>query len=223
MASDNNSFKRQDDIPEQKRPSFEERKKDLTQFSDVKQVKLKEQNVVWKWVKSMFFSGRTPKDILLDVMENQIAPQMRDNFRNSLVSIIDLSIYKDHSTTASSETPGSFVTNYVSFSDQAAKQKQQLEENKKKEESVIKSGYETPAFATKRSAEQFLAEMHSYVNKYPTMTVFDLAWMQKKSVDFTWDKYGWEKAEILAVREPTHLSNPQLPWAIILPKAHLLE
>ena len=215
MAADNNSFKRQ----EEGRPSFEDRKKDLTQFSSAKQIKPKDDNAFWKWIKDMFFSGRTLKDILKDVAENQIIPQAKDNFRNSLVSIIDLKIYKDHKTTSSSTPSSSFVTNYVKYSDT---QKRALEENKKKEEETVKSGFEYPAFRTQREAESFIASMHGYVAKYPTMSVLDLAFMQGKSIDFTWDKYGWEREEILAITRPTHISNPDAPYMINVPKAHLL-
>lgn len=219
MGADNNSFKRQDED----RPSFDERKNDITQFTGAKQIKPKEENEYWKWIKKMFFSGRTPKEILLDVAENQIIPQAKDNFRNSLVSIIDSSIYKDHKTTAqtSSGLPtGNFVTNYVSYSD---KNKKALEENKKKDTETIKSGFETPAFKMKRDAENFIASLHAYVTKYHTMSVLDLAWMQGKRIDYTWDRYIWDEDEILNIKAPTHINHPETPWAIILPKAHELE
>lgn len=218
MAAPNNSFVSQD---ENSRPDFEERKKDMQQFSDARQIKKKPENAIWTWVRSMFFSGRSIKDILKDVAENQVVPQMKDNFRNSLVSMIDLGIYKDHQT-GSSSTPGSFITNYVNFSDRKNIQSKTLEENKKKEQDVINSGYETPAFKNKAQAENFIRSIHAYVNKYQTMSVQDLAWMQGKTVDYTWDKYGWEKEEVLAVTGATHVNNPDAPWAVILPKAKVL-
>lgn len=222
MAVMNNSFARKDDNDD-KRPDFEERKKDLTQYSDVKQIKKKEENAVWKWVRDMFFSGRTLKEIVMDVTENQIVPQVKDNFRNSLVTMLDLSIYKDHDTRSTSSTPGSFVTNYVKFSDSGSKQKAALEENKKKEQEVIKSGFEMPAFREKVKADNFLKDMKAYVMKYHTMSVFDLAWMQGKQIDYTWDKYVWNEEEILAIKAPVHVGDPQTPWAIMLPKAHEMD
>lgn len=222
MAVLNNSFARKDD-DESKRPDFEERKKDLTQYSDVKQIKKKEENEVWKWIRNMFFSGRTLKEIVMDVAENQIAPQMKDNFRNSLVSMLDLTIYKDHDPQRTANTPGSFVTNYVKFSDPGSKQKQALIENQKKEQEVIKSGFEMPAFRDKVKADNFLRDMKAYAVKYHTMSVFDLAWMQGKQIDYTWDKYVWNEEEILAIKAPVHVGNPETPWAIILPKAHEME
>lgn len=218
MAADNNSFTRND---KPVKPSFEERKKDMTQYIGVKQVTKKE-NEWWVWFKTMFFSGRTLKDILKDVAENQIVPQIKDNFRNSLVSMLDMGIYRDHnSTPGSMTTPGSFVTNYVSYAKQSAAAS--INENKKKDEEIIKSGYECPAFARKVDADNFIASMKEYVTKYTTMSVQDLAWMQGKRIDYTWDKYGWKAEQILAIQGPRHISNPEAPWIIDLPKAEVLE
>lgn len=222
MAADNNSFKRNDDPV---KPSFEERKKDMTQFLGVKQAVRKE-NIWWTWFKDMFFSGRTMKEIMKDVAENQIVPQVKDNFRNSLVAMLDMGIYKDHkSTGVSYGTPSSFITNYVSYGSRqtAASAAAKLEENKAKEAEVIKSGFECPAFARKVDAENFLQSMKAYISKYQTMSVQDLAWMQGKRVDYTWDKYGWEAADILAIDSPKHINNPSAPWVIDLPKAGILS
>lgn len=217
---DNNSFKRQDD---NSRPDFEERKKAMTQFSDAKQVKKKDENTAVKWLRNVLFSGRTLKEILKDVAENQFIPQAKDNLRNILVSIIDLKLYKDSKPSSSTtNTIGNFVTNYVSYSNKQAQQKS-LEENKKKEAEVIQSGYETPAFREKRKAEDFIRSLHAYVTTYATLSVQDLAWMQGKTIDYTWDKYGWEADEIFAIKAPTHISNPDAPWIVDLPKAHVLS
>lgn len=207
---------------EEKRPDFEERKKDIQQFSNVKQVKRKKESPMWTWIRDMFFSGRSMKDILKDVAENQIVPQMKDNFRNSLVSMIDLGMYKEHKGSGSTPS-GSFITNYVNFSKSPQPSNKALEENKKRESDTISSGYETPAFKFRKDAEDFIASMRVYIQKYHTMSVQDLAWMQNKTVDYVWDKYGWEEDEILAIKEPTHINNPDTPWAVSLPKAHVLE
>lgn len=203
------------------RPDFEERKKDIVQYTQAKQVKAKPINPVWKWICDMFFSGRTVGEVMKDVAENQIVPQMKDNARNTIVNVLDLLIYKDHTT--SSTPSANFITNYVNFSDKQAQQKKALEANQQKEKEIISSGYETPAFKTKNTADDFLRSMHAYVAKYQTMSVQDLAWMQGKTVDYTWDKYGWEKEEVTAITAPTHVNNPEAPWAIILPKAHVLN
>lgn len=55
------------------------------------------------------------------------------------------------------------------------------------------------------------------------MSVQDLAWMQGKRVDYTWDKYGWEASDILAIDGPKHINNPSAPWIIDLPKAGILS
>lgn len=219
MAEDNNSFIRTDKsnpVP------FEERKKDLAQYENVKQVRKKDQNAVIKWICDMFFSGRTMKEIMLDVLENQLVPQAKDNIRNTLVSILDLKIYKNHTPTPGSSTPGSsFITNYVKFSDAKTSTSSQLEATKQEEKKLVESGYESPAFRNKRDAENFISSLHTYVSKYERLTVLDLAWMQRKVIDFTWDKYGWDKEEILSVKAPTHI-NGDNPWMVALPQAHVL-
>lgn len=216
MAEDNNSL-----VQSGGRPTADERRKDLKQFSGVKQVKKKDPGAFWSWLARMFFSGRSLKDIAKDVAENQIVPGIKDNVRNSLVSMIDMGIYKDHRTISSSSgTPGSFITNYVAYGDKKKQQSAALAAAKQKEAETIKSGFENPAFANKRDADAFLDSMKAYVQKYETMSVQDLAWMQQKSIDFTWDKWGWYRDEILSIKSPVHINNPAAPWMIDMPKAH---
>jgi hypothetical protein len=218
MAEDsNNMIERK----QEKRPSVEERRKDLKQFNDVRQAKKKEPNAFWNWIAKMFFSGKTMKEICKEVAEDVLIPGIKDNVRNALVNTIDMKIYEDHNTSATtSGTPGSFITNYVSSYDKKKQQKAALEANQKKEAEVIKSGFEYPAFRSKKQADDFLMSMHAYVQKYETMSVQDLAWMQGKSIDFTWDAYGWQREEILDIKAPKHINNPETPWVIMLPKAH---
>ena len=216
MAEDNNSLIRQGE-----RPSVEERRKDLKQFSGVKQVKKKEPGVFISWLTRMFFSGRSLKDIALEVAENQVVPGIKDNLRNSLVSMIDMGIYRDHKTGVSTTgAPGSFITNYVAYGDKKKQQASALEVAKQKEAETIKSGFENPAFSNKKDADDFLMSMKAYVQKYETMSVQDLAWMQHKQIDFTWDKWGWWRDEIMAIKAPVHINNPSAPWMIDMPKAH---
>lgn len=219
---DNNSFVRKD---ENKRPDFEERKKELVQYDNVKQVKKKSGNATIDWLRAMFLSGRTLKDILLDVAENQIIPQIKDNFRNSLVSIIDLGIYKDHRSSSSSTAPsGSFITNYVQFSNGSSGSTQKkLEAAKEDEKKLVENGYSVPAFKTKREAEDFLHSIHAYLDKQQVLSVLDLAWMQRRTIDYTWDKYGWDREELLKIKDVTHINNSETPWIVNLPKAHILE
>ena len=222
MASDNNNLVPREEKP--KRPSVEERRKDVKQFSNVRQFKKKEPSPFWQWIRTMFFNGKTMKEIAKDVAEDVLVPGIKDNVRNSLVNLIDMRIYEDHKTSvASSGTPGSFITNYVDSYDNKKQIQAALETNQKKDAETIKKGFEYPAFKNKRDADNFLASMHAYVQKYETMSVQDLAWMQSKSIDYTWDQYGWNRDEILAIKAPKHINNPDCPWIIDLPKAHEFE
>lgn len=206
------------------KPDIQERVKELKQFTGVMNGKKKKQNEFLTWICDMFFSGRTVKQVLKEAFKNQIAPQMKDNARNGLIAIMDLFLYKDNAAISSQSVPGSFVTNYVQFSNQTqANTQTQLQQNQEKDRKDIESGYELPMFATKRIADDFLQSMKAYVMKYQTMSVWELAWMQSKNINYTWQKWGWDKEEILAINEATHTNNQQRPWGIILPKAHTLE
>ena len=221
MAADNNSYARSD-TP--KRPSFEERKKDMTQYIGVGQAGQRKENAWWTWFKDMFFSGRSLKDIAKEVATEQIAPQIKDNVRNSLVTMLDMGIYKDHRTTGtSSGTPSSFITNYVTYGNKqqtnVTTSTSKLEQHEREKEAVLKSGFESPKFPTRKAADDFLRDMKAYVTKYTTMSVLDLAWMQGERIDYTWDVYGWEAKDILAIERPVHINDPEKPWAIFLPKA----
>ena len=202
----------------------EERKKFLQEHQhDAKPMKQKEKTGFMKWFCDMFLSGRTWKDIAMDILNNQLVPEIKDGFRNGLVSLIDMRIYKDHKTsTGGTPGNGSFITNYVDYSSKSAKTKAALEANQKREAETIKSGYEIPAFRTLMEAKNFLNDMHAYVNQFYRMTVLDLASMMKQTVNYTWDKWGWEKEEIMAIKAPTHINNPEHPYIIELPKAHVL-
>lgn len=202
----------------------EARAKAIRVHNDVKPLKERNKTEFAKWFSDMFLSGRTWKDIVMDIINNQVVPEIKDSFRNSVVSLLDMRLYKDHTISPGSKngTPTSFTTNYVQYSDKKTQQKAALEANKKKEEETLKSGYEIPSFKTLQSARVFLQDMHDYVNQYYRMSVLDLASMQGAHISYTWDKYGWEKEEILAIKEPTHISNPDRPYIVKLPKAHVL-
>lgn len=227
MAEDNNSLKNA-------RPSAEERRKDLRVFDGVKQVKKKDNGSFWNWLAAMFFSGRSLKSIVKDVVKNEVVPSAQDGVYNSAVSFIGKLIYSEDRkpvTSGNYSAPGSFITNYVAYGDKKKEQSAALEANRKKEEETVKSGFESPAFPNLKMAEDFLNSMHAYVQKYETMSVQDLAWMQNKSIDFTWDKWGWWRDEILAIRSPSRFTQPmtvedkdgnkiRLTHFIDLPKAH---
>lgn len=207
-----------------------ERRKDLPQYDNVGQVKKKEKTDFVKWLNKMFFNGRTWKEIVLDIAENQLVPEIKDGVRNMLVSMIDMRIYKNDTIRPSSNrngynNNGYGTRNYVDYSSASA-QKAKLEENKKKDEETVKNGYDNPAFYTKSEAIKFLNSMHDYANNYDDMSVFDIAYMSNKKVDYTWDSWGWTSEQILAIKEPTYISSSGpngYKWCINLPPAKELD
>ena len=229
MAGDNNNL-----VPQKEPREAEDRRKDLQQFSGVVQVKKKEKDGFVIWLCNLLFSGRTPKEILKDVFVHDVAPSIQDGIYNSGVSLLGKAIYKENQKPGTtSVTPGSFITNYVNYADRNKQRAAALEATKKKEEETVSSGFENPAFTSEQEARNFLAGMHGYAQKYDTMSVHDLAWMQKKTIDYTWEKYGWDKEEILAIRDPNRFIPPmtvedehgnriKLTHYIDMPKAHVL-
>lgn len=229
MADENNSLTRSDG-----KPTAEDRKKDLQVFTGVKQIKKKEQSPMWRWITSVLLSGRKPKDILKEVLDKEIVPNLQDGVYNSATSVLRMAIYKDGKPGNVTQTaPGSFITNYVSFADKKKQQQAATEAAKQQEAETVNSGYETPAFQNRDMAENFLRSMKAYASKYDQMSVHDLAWMQNKSIDFTWEKWGWQSEEILAIRDVSRFPQPvmvddgkgnkiKLTHYIDLPKAHEL-
>ena len=230
MATDNNNL-----MPSKEERAAEDRKKDLQQFSGVMQVKKKEKDGFLVWLCRLLFSGRKPKDIMLDVLEHDVVPAVQDGVYNTGVSLLGKTIYRENQKpgTSSSVTPGSFITNYVNYGDRSKKQAAAIEASKKNEEETVSSGFENPAFTSAEEAKRFLAGMHGYVQKYDQISVHDLAWMQKKTIDYTWEKYGWDSEEILAIKEPSRFVPPmmiedqngnkiRLTHYIDMPKAHVL-
>lgn len=229
MADDNNSLTKNNG-----KPTAEDRKKDLQVFTGVKQIKKKEQSPVWRWITSVLLSGRKPKDILKEVLDKEIVPNLQDGVYNSATSVLRMAIYKDGKPGNVTQTaPGSFITNYVSFADKKKQQQAATEAAKQQEAETVNSGYEMPAFPNRDMAENFLRSMKAYAGKYDQMSVHDLAWMQNKSIDFTWEKWGWQSEEILAIRDVSRFPQPvmvddgkgnkiKLTHYIDLPKAHEL-
>ena len=226
MAADNNNL-----MP----TKTDDRKKDLQQFSGVIQVKKKEKDGFWNSLWKLLLSGRKPKDIAREVFINDAVPAIQDGVYNIGVSLLGKTIYKENQKPGNPgmTTPGSFITNYVNYADRNRQRAAAAETAKKKEEETVRSGFENPAFQSAEAAKAFLAGMHRYVQKYDTISVHDLAWMQQKTVDFTWEKYGWDKEEILAIREANRFIPPltvddgngnkvKLTHYIDMPKAHEL-
>lgn len=217
------------------RPSAEERHKDLKQFAGTKSVKKAEDGPIISWLRRMFFSGKTLREILLDVAENNVVPWMKDGAYNTITSLAGQVIYRDHKSMPGpgtvSSSGGGFV-NYVSFADKKKQQEKAQKDQEKQDEEDIQAGFEHPAFENDppgtpkgktalQKAQEFLEEMHRYVRKYHSLSVEDLGWMRGKVVNYAWDKYGWTEEEILGIREPTHISgNTKTPYIIMMPKAH---
>jgi hypothetical protein len=230
LDNGNSLIRREDNKPsEGKRPPRE-----IEQFSGVAQMKKKQVNSFFSWISRMFFSGKTWKEILRDVIENQVVPELKQGARDALVSVIDMKFDKDFtpgpSSTVKTVNNGSFVTQYLDYSKASTQAiKQELEANQKKEEEIRKSGYELPAFQTRDQANAFLASMHAEVSRFGDFSVHDLAMKQGKKVDWTWEAYGWTKEQILAVKKPTRLSKPiivngvRYNYIIELPAAKMLE
>ena len=188
-----------------------------------------------EWVTSMFFSGRSLREIGKDVLKNEVVPNVQDGVYNSLTSMLRMAVYRDAKPGAvNTAAPGSFITNYVSYGDRNKQKAAALEATKQKEAETVKSGYELPAFPSREMAEQFLMSMKAYVQKYPTISVHDLAWMQQKDIDYTWEKWGWDADEIMAIKTPVRFPQPvyiddgkggkfKLTHYIDMPKAHEIE
>ena len=235
MATGGNSFNH----PEKESGADKSsRTKDLKRFSGVGSVKKRELTGFWKWMAGMFFNGRTWKDICKDIVENQIVPELKDGFRNAIVSLIDMRIYKDSTgprnygypgwNAPSSGWGGSPVANYVDYTNAQARQKQKakLEENKANERNTINQGYENPAFRTKQEADNFLKAMHDYCHAYDTISVYQIAYMSGRDIDYTWDAWGWNSEEILEIKGTKYITNSGAngyKYTIDLPKAHTLE
>ena len=207
--------------------------KELEQFDGVAQMKRKQTTSFLSWVSKMFFSGKTWKDILKEVVEQQIVPELKDSARNAIVSAIDMKFYKDYTPGSSVSTTvnnGSFITKYLDYSSASTKSTQQnLEANQKKDEEIRKNGYELPTFTSEEKAMSFLKSMKVEAERFGQLSVHDIAWKQGKNVDYTWDAYGWTKEQILAIKRPTRISpavvinGVKYTHMIELPKAKLLE
>jgi len=176
----------------------------------------------------MFLSDKTPKEILRDVLENQVVPGIKDNFRNSFVSGIDQFIYQGARTVSQSSS-----ANRINYNSMYQKQQQQKNnyavkpEEPKPEDTTKDNGFSNPTFKMRSNpdpnnigAEQFLAAMKS--REFPTFSVMDLYSMRGQSISWTWDVWGWTKEEIENVKI-VHINNPDRPWMIDLPPAHLIN
>ena len=183
----------------------------------------KPKNSMWRWFKRMFLSDRKPSEIIKEVVEYRIVPGIKDNFRNSAMATLDSFIYPGSGPSGSS-TPSNGINYNKIFSNQAPRSgppAQQAPSNNQKEDEINK-GFNNPCFRTQMEAQTFLGLLKSY--DYPTLSVHTLYMMRSEHIDYTWDAYGWTREEIAALGPGCirHISNPDWPWMIDLPRAHVI-
>ena len=217
---------RMDDIPGNSRKNQADiaqgapKKPEVPVFNgETKQAKRKSCGFV-RWFKKMFLSDRKPREILMEVLNERIVPGIKDNFRNSAMATLDSFIYPG-SAPGNVTSQNGINYNRIFNSQQARPAIPANPEQTKMDE--INKGFGNPCFRTQRDALDFLNMMKGY--DYPTLSVHTMYMMQKKHIDYTWDAYGWNREEILAL--PTscvrHISgDPEWPWMIALPEAHVI-
>lgn len=187
------------------------------------QAKRKSGNSFLKWCRKMFLSDRKPKDILREIVEFRIVPGIKDNVRNSAMATIDSFIYPGSGPSGpqTSQNGVNYNKIYSGGYSTAPQPPQQQAQSQKAEE--LNKGFTNPCFRTQTDAMTFLQMMKSY--DYPTLSVHTLYMMQKKHIDYTWDAYGWTQQEIAALGPGSirHISgDPNWPWMINLPEAHVI-
>lgn len=167
-----------------------------------------------------------------DVVENQIVPGIKDNFRNSLVSSVDQFIYQGAKTVNQSSSSNHINYNSMYQKQQAQRNSVQMRTNDApktdgSDMATKDNGFSNPTFRMRSNpdpnnigAEQFLAAMKN--REFPTFSVMDLYSMRGQSISWTWDVWGWTKEEIENVKI-VHINNPDRPWMIDLPPAHLIN
>lgn len=197
-------------------------------------VKRKSSHPFWNWFKRMFLSDRKPRDILKEIVEQRIVPGIKDNVRNSAMATIDSFIYPGTGAAPVSVNNGvtSYNRVYNGQQSRAVSNGSTPPPDSKAEE--INKGFSNPCFKYRmattmpdgrkaQGAEDFLNMMKSY--DYPTLSVHTMYMMQGKHIDYTWDAYGWNRDEILALGpgniRPT--GNAEWPWMIVLPEAHMIQ
>lgn len=177
----------------------------------------------------MFLSDRNPKDILVEILENQVVPGIKDNFRNSVVSSVDMFIYQNAKPLSQSST-----TNRVAYNSMYQKQQTNklpsapgTNSQPKSEEEPTQNGFSNPTFRylsnndpKEIGAQQFLAAMQS--REYPTFSVMDLYSMRGQTIAWTWDVWGWTREELQNVKI-ARIGSSDRPWMIDLPPAHLIN
>lgn len=169
-----------------------------------------------RWLRKMFLSDQKPSDIMKQVVEQQIVPGIKDNFRNSLVSSVDMFIYQSAKPNATQNNNVAYGKIFNSQSNTNKPKPQTSQE----ETPDMNKGFTNPCFKSKMDATSFLIMMKEY--DYPTLSVHTLYMMRKQHIDYTWDAYGWTREEIQNV-QIVHINNPDYPWMIDLPSAHVIS
>ena len=175
------------------------------------------------WMRKMFLSDRKPSEILLDVVENQIVPGIKDNVRNSVVTGIDSFIYQN---AAPARTTGNNSVSYNNiFRAQPNQPRPQQPAQTDNQGVDLSNGFVNPCFKTRVEAERFFnGKIKAY--DYPTYSVHTMYMMMNKHIDYTWDAYGWTREEIAtwdANRMIKHIQAKEFPWMIDLPQAHVIS
>ena len=189
---------------------------------DVGGAKRKKSNL-GAWLKKMFLSDRKPSEILLDVVENQIVPGIKDNVRNSVVTGIDSFIYQNAAPPrTSSNNTVSYNNIFRSQPNLPRPQQPQQTDNQGVD---LSNGFVNPCFRTRMEAKNFVDQkMKTY--DYPTLSVHTMYMMMRKHIDYTWDAYGWNREEIASWDSDKivkHIQAKDYPWMVDLPSAHVIS
>ena len=215
----------------QEQSELQKQKPAVPEFTgEVAGAKRKGTNKFLRWLRKMFLSDQKPSDILMNIVENQIVPGIKDNFRNSIVSSVDMFMYPNSKPTTTTNNNISYSKIYNSGQNNSLSNTTQRAQTNTDNQQDTNNGFTNPCFKNLedridkdgnkiQGAKSFLALMKGY--DYPTLSVHTLYMMRKRHIDYTWDAYGWTKEEIANVRI-VHINNPDYPWMIDLPQAHLI-
>lgn len=174
-----------------------------------------------KWFKKNFLGDQRPRDILKNVVEQQIVPGIKDNFRNSMVSSLDMFIYQSAKPASQNSSNNSIQYNNVFRASQTTAVSTPSQPSQPNVD--LKAGFSNPCFKSRSEAERFLAQMKAY--DYPTLSVHTMYMMRSQHIDYTWDAYGWTREDIVSwdSKMIVHINNADWPWMLDLPQAHVIS
>ena len=180
------------DIPSNSHKSQEaneikDNRPEITPFEGEVGAAKRKKSSFWAWCRKMFLSDRKPSEIMLDVLENQIVPGIKDNVRNSVVSSVDMFIYQSAKPASQTSNNNSVSYNNIFRASTTPAPKPQTTQDQGVD---LSNGFANPCFKTRADAFNFLNnKMKSY--DYPTLSVHTMYMMMSRHIDYTWDKYGW--------------------------------